>query len=394
MVESEVALLRQNGVEVRELVVDNDRGPDDSLLDLAKIGWNSAWSSESHKLVADACGEFQPDVAHVHNFWLRWSPSVHRACQSQGVPTVQTLHNFRLFCLNGLYKADGEVCLECSGKTPWRGVVNRCYRDSFIASMAVARMIVVNRMRGTWDKDVDTFIALSEHSRQMYIDGGLPEDRVVVKGNFVEDSGTVESGPSKSTEILFAGRLAPEKGAEVLLEAWAHGGFSSRARLTIIGDGPLGAQLKNRAKELGLDELRVQFLGQRPVGEVRARMSQARAVVIPSLFFECFPRTLVEAFSLGRPVIASNIGALSELVTEDVGMMFPAKNAPALAQAIGRLLDKPDHADRLGRQARELYASKYTPELAFHALRGIYQQTIEKKRGAMVRKPAFSAACL
>lgn len=392
VVESEVALLKRNGMEVRELIMDNDSPRKESVVDFVRVGWNSAWSSPSFKRVVEVCREFQPDVAHVHNFWLRWSPSVHSACQSQGVPTVQTLHNFRLFCLNGLYKSDGEVCTECSGKSPWRGVMKRCYRDSFLASAAVARMITVNRMRGTWEKDVDSFVALSEHSREMYVAGGLPAERIVVKGNFVEDAGAGECPPSQSDEIVFAGRLATEKGVEVLIDAWAKGGFSQRTRLTIIGDGPLRESLMHQARELGLDHARVRFLGQRPVSDVRARMSQARAVVIPSLFFECFPRTLVEAYSLGRPVIASNIGALSELVTDRVGMIFPPRNADALSQTIGKLFDEPAYADRLGSQARETYLQNYTPEHAFRALRGVYQGAIDRKRGASAPVPVLGEA--
>ena len=376
--DSEIELLRSRGVDVRALVVDNEISPEGDLLQTLQLGWNSSWSHASYRKVHDLCHEFRPDVAHVHNFWLRLSPSVHAACRDAGVPTIQTLHNFRLFCLNGLYKREGRICEDCLGKAPWRGVVRRCYRDSFVASSAMARMIVRNRLRGTWDKDVSAFIALSEHSRLKFIAGGIAPGRLYVKPNFVNDPGSPSAAPSTSNTVLFAGRLSEEKGVDVLISAWAHGQLSGRARLVIVGDGPEREALERQASALGLGPSAVSFLGRRAGSEVISLMRTARVVAMPSIFFECFPRTLVEAYASGRGVVVSQIGALSEIVSRQCGLTFPARDYIALAEALQTVIANDQLADNLGRNARADYLARYTAEENYRLLMGIYRRVIEQ----------------
>jgi glycosyltransferase involved in cell wall biosynthesis len=240
---AEIRMLCQYGVDVSEYEVDNERV---SPLD-------SAWSRDSYEKVGKLCRSFRPDIAHVHNFWLKLTPSVHAACRESGAATVQTLHNFRLLCTNGLFLRDAQVCEDCLGKMPWRGVARRCYRDSFAASAGVARMIVLNRRRGTWDRDVDAFIVLSHAARERFQTAGFPPECLFLKANFCDDPGEMESPPSASDMVLCAGRLSAEKGINILLEAWK----GQVGRLVIAGDGPERAALERQAR--GLEG--VTFLG-------------------------------------------------------------------------------------------------------------------------------------
>src|SRR5438445_5706732 len=185
--EAEANLLRSNGMNVFHLDSGNEVDSNVSVRGTLALALHSHWSRESYSRVKQICQEFRPDVAHVHNFWMRLTPAVHAACRDAGVPTVQTLHNFRLFCTNAQFQRGGFVCEDCLGNVPWRGVVRRCYRHSFLASAAVARMIVANRARHTWTEQVSAFIALSEHSRRRFIAGGIPEARIRIKPNFIED---------------------------------------------------------------------------------------------------------------------------------------------------------------------------------------------------------------
>src|SRR5690349_3833939 len=162
VVKSEARLLRQMGVEVLESTFTNDVDGEHSFRGTFELRLRSSWSGDSYRRIKRLCDDFHPDIAHIHNFWMEMSPSAHRACRDCGAATVQTLHNFRLLCSNALLKRKGSVCEDCLGKLPWRGVVRRCYRDSLLASLAVSRMIVANRVRRTWNRDVDAFIALSE----------------------------------------------------------------------------------------------------------------------------------------------------------------------------------------------------------------------------------------
>jgi glycosyltransferase involved in cell wall biosynthesis len=373
--EAEIDLLRSRGVEVRLIDADNDVDPRVRLSGTLGLALRSPWSLSSYERVRQACREFRPDVAHVHNFWMRLTPAVHAACRKEGVPTVQTLHNFRLFCTNALFQRDGHRCEDCLGHLPWRGVLRRCYRQSYLASLAVAGMIAVNRARRTWTEQVSTFIALSEHSRKLFVAGGIPEDRIHLKPNFLADLVPVGIAPSQSNEFLFVGRLAEEKGAASLLTAWEKSGLDSRARLVVAGDGPERSRLEKQAAALGITNS-VRFAGHLPPAEVLSLISNARAVLMPSLFHECFPRTLVEAMSGGRPVIASRIGALDELVTGELGIMFEPGDTDGIAQSIRRCFDDPALADRLGAAGRIRYLNRYTPDRNFAALMAIYESAM------------------
>src|ERR1051326_875570 len=243
-VAAEVEMLRARGVDVVLHETDNSAG-------LVQLARHSAWSEPSFQDVERLCREVRPDIAHVHNFWATLTPSVHAACHAAGVPTIQTLHNYRLFCVNAVLLRNGSVCTDCLGKTPWRGVVRRCYNQSFTASAAVANMVVHNRRRNTWDA-VDAFIAPSEHARSIFISGGIPNERLRVKPNFTPDPGAVERAPSESRIIIYAGRLSPEKGVQTLLAAWTRANLGNAAELWIVGDGPEAADLKRSQSAEGI----------------------------------------------------------------------------------------------------------------------------------------------
>ena len=359
---AEIHLLREHGVEVLAYEVDNDEfGPRTAL--------DSAWSQRSYDEVLRTAREFRPDVAHVHNFWLKLTPAVHAACRAAGAATVQTLHNFRLLCVNALFLRDGQVCEDCLGRSPWRGVVRRCYRDSFVASAAVGRMIQVNRRRGTWERDVDACIVLSQAARARFQAAGFDPGKLFLKPNFCEDPGEPPAAPSGSGTVLCAGRLSEEKGIEFLIDAWRIGGLGRYGNLVIAGDGPLRADLERRAAGIA----GVRFLGRVDSSAMSDLYRGARAVALPSICFEQFPRAVVEAFAHGRPVVASDIGGLGELVTHDrSGRKFAPKDASMLARELEALLRDHALADRLGRAARAEYLDRYTAAANFARLMEIY----------------------
>jgi glycosyltransferase involved in cell wall biosynthesis len=336
---------------------------------LVSIGWNAPWSRKSYERVLKVCRDVRPDIAHVHNFWMRLSPSVHAACHAAGVPTVQTLHNFRLMCANATFLREGAICEDCLGKTPWRGVVRKCYRDSAMASAAVAGMMVANRVRRTWVRDVDAFIALSEHSREKFVAAGLPEERIFVKPNFAEGPECVPASPSASGNVVFAGRLSPEKGARVLIEAWTSGSLGEVGRLYIAGDGPERGELER----LAAGTQSIAFLGALGAGEVHNLLVSARVVAVPSVCFENFPRVIAEAFSCGRPVAGSALGAVGEIVRDgECGLTFPHGDSATLSRVLRRILTDGDLADRMGQRARAEFERKYSADRNYEFLTSIY----------------------
>ncbi len=223
-------LLEAHGHQVLRYTRHNDQVTDQNPLALAGATvWNQAVYRELRTLIRRE----RPQVAHFHNTLPMISPAAYYAARAEGVPVVQTLHNYRLLCPNALFYRDGQVCEDCLGKAvPWPGVVHACYRESRASSGAVATMLTAHRAIGTWKKAVDMYVALTEFARQKFVQGGLPAEKIVVKPNFIEpDPG---SGEGRGHYALFVGRLSQEKGVDTLLAAWEQ--LGEKVPLKIVGD--------------------------------------------------------------------------------------------------------------------------------------------------------------
>ena len=167
------------------------------------------WARDSRREIASLLHSQKPDLVHVHNTFLMVSPSIYSACREADIPVVQTLHNYRLLCPAANFFRHGRVCEECLEHSLWRSVLHGCYRKSRTETSAVALMLVVHRWRHTWTRGVNCFIALSEFSRQKFIEGGIPTEKITVKPNFViADPGCRARGGEYA---LFIGRFSPEK---------------------------------------------------------------------------------------------------------------------------------------------------------------------------------------
>jgi glycosyltransferase involved in cell wall biosynthesis len=366
VVAAEADLLRQYGHEVIEHFVSNPSGGIGAAATLAMAPWNPA----SARSIRDAVRACAPDVAHVHNTWFSLSPSVLNALHRANVAVVMTLHNYRLVCVNANVFRDGRPCQDCVGHSPWAGVRHRCYHDSTASSAAAAVTISFNRARGTWVNSVDRFITPSRGLRDAVVAGGIPAERVIVRPHAVSDVGPRSQPPSSSSTVLYAGRLSDEKGVEVALDAWARA-RPRNLELVVVGDGPLRTELERRA----LDGVR--FTGWLPHEEVRGLMFASRALLFPSVCFEVFPLTLVEAMSAGLPVIASAHGGSAEIVGP-VGPEWLA--APGDVQSwVERfqLLADDDALDSAGAHGREIYAAQYAPDRGMASLGDVYRAAID-----------------
>jgi glycosyltransferase involved in cell wall biosynthesis len=212
--EAEDALLAEHGHEIRQVVFDNAIINSGNAL---KVGLQATWSHSAYVRIRDYIAQWRPDVLDVHNFFPLASPSVYYAAKRSGVPVVQTLHNYRILCPGANFFRAGAVCEDCIGQPfPWPGIVHSCYRGSAMQTGAVALMTTVHRALGTFLKQVDLFLVLSEFARQKFLASGFPPDKLVVKPNFVVDPGFVGQG---GTDYLYVGRLSPEKGIDTFLRA-------------------------------------------------------------------------------------------------------------------------------------------------------------------------------
>jgi glycosyltransferase involved in cell wall biosynthesis len=364
---AETALLRVRGHEVAEYVEDNREI--DRMRRLA-VALRTVWSMRSSERFRRLLRDVRPHVTHAHNTLPLVSPSAYYACKAAGVPVVQTLHNYRLFCPAATFFRGGHVCEDCLGKTvPWPSVVHGCYRASRPASAVVSSMLVVHRMLTTWTRMVDLYIAPSRFARHKFVEGGLPADKIVVKPHFVHpDPGP---GGGDGDYALFAGRLSAEKGVGTLLRAWER--LGEQVPLRIVGDGPLAGEVARLVARLS----RVEWLGHRPAHEVGELMGGARMLVLPSEWYEVLPRVVIEAFARGTPILAAKLGALAELVEDGrTGLHFRPGDPQDLAARADWLLTRSGELRRMRDEARAEYLEKYTAERNYELLMGIYAKAM------------------
>ena len=281
---------------------------------------------------------------------------------------MQTLHNYRLVCPNGLFFRQGQVCESCVGKPfPYPGIIHGCYRENRVASAGVAAMISTHRAFNTWKHKVDCYIALTEFARQKFIEGGLPANKVVVKSNFVAPEPKV--GEGTGGYALYVGRLSVEKGLDTLLDAWKQ--LKRKFPLKIVGDGPLSTLVTEAIQKQPC----IEWLGRRPMTEVHQLMGEAQFLIFPSKWYETFGRVAIEAFATGTPVIASNIGAVAELVESGhTGWHFRPGNVEDLVEKVNRALEHSAELNQMRRKARAKFEKCYTAAQNYQQLIDIYEQ--------------------
>jgi len=367
VVHAEQALLSSRGHEVRLWEADN-------RLITGTVGpaLHAVYSPAARRQTAQLLDEFKPDVVHVHNFFPLLSPAIYYACGAAHVPVVQTLHNYRLICPNALLFRDGHVCEDCVGRAlPWPGVWHACYRDSHAASLAVATMLTTHRLLRTWSKEVGRYIVLSEFAREKFVSrGGLPAAKIEVKPNFVHPAPS--AGDGSGGFALYVGRLSEEKGLKVLVPTWQQLGAS--LPLKIVGDGPLRPWLKNWADE----QPGVEYVGLLKRDSVIQLMRQARLLVFPSLWYEGFPMTIIEAFATALPVIASDLGSAATLIEHRrTGLHFRPGDSHHLAEQIHWALAHPAEWERMRQEARKEFETHYTADRNYELLSAIYSHVCQ-----------------
>ena len=331
----------------------------------------AVWNGDSRQEFAELLRAEKPDIVHVHNTWIMISPSIYSACREAGVPVVQTLHNYRLLCPVGTFFRDGKVCEECLDHTLWRSIRNGCYRDSRAETAAVGMMLAVHRTRHTWEREVESYVVLSEFARKKFLQGGLPPEKIFVKPNFVDPDPLPREGEGEYA--IFAGRLSPERRVSTLLDAWAV--LRSRIPLMIVGGGEQRDHLAQKASWNHLDM--VEFTGLLPHDRTIAAIKGARFLIFSSEWYETFGLTMIEAFACGVPVICSRMGAMQEIVEDGrTGLHFTPGDSRDLAEKVEWAWNHPEEMQQMGEAARREYESKYTAEKNYPRLMEIYQHAI------------------
>jgi glycosyltransferase involved in cell wall biosynthesis len=328
----------------------------------ARLGARAVWSPAALRHVRGLIERHRPQILHCHNLYPMLSPAVFRAARKRDTRVVVTLHNYRMFCLPATSVRDGKICELCLGHVPWRGVVYRCYRGSMAGSTAMAASLTLNRAIGSFD-DVTMFLSVSRFVRDKHVQAGLTSARMVIKPNFCWPQPR-RSGAGEY--FLYVGRLAPEKDVRTLFEAWK----SIRAPLILAGDGPDRKALEALAPE------GVEFRGTVSPEEVTRLLNGARALLFPTRCNEGGPRSVIEAYAAGVPVIATSLGALPEMVEDGVtGLLVPPGGTDSWVKAVATF-GNTTTAARLGEGAFNRWARLHSPERGLVELEGAYRAAL------------------
>jgi glycosyltransferase involved in cell wall biosynthesis len=362
VVEAEAELLEDHGHNVRILQFDNAsiHGGFGSLV----AGTSAVWSLTARSAINVRIRDDRPDIVHFHNLFPLVSPAAYSVARRRGAAVVQTLHNYRLLCSNAKLFRDGRPCMDCVGKRlQWPGIMHGCYHGR-AASTAVVMSNAIHWTLGTWQTQVDRYIALTEFAKSLFTTAGLPSNRVDVKPNFAPNQS--RSTTYDPQTFLYVGRLSPEKGVSTLLSAII---MRPELRLVICGDGPLASDVSRAAA------IWPNISWRRQVGSdiISSEMRNAAALVVPSHWFEGFPVVIAEAFSHGLPVIATELGGLGEIVDNDVcGYVIPSANPKLLADAMSTVSTNPAARERMSRGAYRKFAEQYSPERNYELLLRTY----------------------
>ncbi len=366
-VDAEVELLRRRGADVLTVTRSSDeiRGRG---LSGAVVG-GLAWIANPHSCrdIRTQARAFAPHVIHVHNTFPLVSNGIFRALRGIA-PRVLTLHNYRLVCPAAIPLRNGAPCTLCiEARSGWPGVWHRCYRGSAAATLPLALRATIDRALGTWTREVEAFIALSQFQKRLLVRAGLPAETMHVRANPFYGTSRPIPWNERENHVLYAGRLSAEKGVLDLIEGWQRGGTKA-PRLRVVGDGPARGELERRASGQPIT-----FVGPLSREATLGEIARARLLVVPSRWFEGFPLVIAEALAHGTPLAVADVGPLGDIVRDaGAGGCFSTGNPASLWDKVSTMWLDDDALQRSSLNALAAYQRDYTAGAAYIRLLDIY----------------------
>lgn len=373
----EKRLLESHGHTVVQFLADSAALDHMTLPEKASAFLQIPYNFQIAQRIQNCVSEHKPDIAHVHNVFPMLSPSIYVTLKRKFVPVVQTIHNYRFLCPNGLLYVDGRVCEACQEKGYWEAVRKRCMHGSMATSALYATAVAWGWRGGVFSSCIDRYIALNSFAAEKLVVAGVPKEKIRICGNFVSDF--AEAPATKQGYALYLGRLSAEKGLITLLTAARS---VPELPLTIAGAGPLEADLRRAIGEPGLDH--IDLVGH-VAGETKRRLiAEALCTVVPSEWYENFPLSVAESMALGTPVIVSRIGGLPDLVEHGhTGLLFPPGDTVALAECLRRMSLRASDTCEMALNALATARERFSPERHLEQLLEIYNEAIGSSRGAI-----------
>jgi len=347
---------------VQEIEYGRSYGASQLLLNAAK----SIYSWEAASKIKALMTRVRPDVAHAHNVYHHLSPSILRSIRQQGVPLILTLHDVKLLCPARTMYSGGEICEACKGGNLHKVILKKCMKGSLPLSALIYTESVAHRLFSLYETNVDKFVSPSRFVIKKFVEWGWPTNRFVHIPNFV-DSTQYCPEYSAGRAFLYFGRLSAEKGLATLISATRLAGV----QLWVVGTGPEESSMQALARDVGAD---VTFFGFKVGDELWNIVKQARAVVLPSEWYENAPISILEAYALGKPVIGARVGGIPEMVREgETGCLYESGDVQGLADVLVRVAALADRTvEDWGREARKWVTDEYSPTQHYERLRDLY----------------------
>jgi glycosyltransferase involved in cell wall biosynthesis len=373
--EQEKSLLSQSGHSIATYTRSNDELNESYFVDQWSAFSQLVNPARSKRELLALVRSFRPDVVHAHNLFPLIGTAFFDVAQESGTPLVLTMHNYRLSCIAATHYRGGQVCQKCKLPGAWAGIRHACYRKSRVASAAVA--LATQR----WGQAIRSakgpmaVIALSDFAAEQLLDAGIPASRIFVKPNFVDVARPESIGMSTTLKdslpyVVFSGRLSEEKGIVDLIHAWRN---MRSIKLKVLGDGPLRSALERLVVEEALD---VEILGTRQRREALNIVAGALCQVVPSRWFEGMPLVVLEAWSLGVPVIGSRLGGLAEMLGRDErGLTFDPGDSAQIAKLVHRISADPALRRRLKAAGAEATLA-HSREKSLQILTSVYRSVL------------------
>lgn len=332
----------------------------------------SIWYNKSQTNLRMLLKEYKVDIAHLQNIRGHITTSILPVLKEYEIPVVWTLHDFFLLCPNSSFYSKNIICEKCRGGKYYNVLLNKCRKDSYLASLLVMFEEYFIHNSGVLNL-VDKFICPSEFMHKKFIEQGFPENKMVRIPNFAEK---FEFSDFKyPSNFLYVGRLSFEKGVKTLLLAFSL--LKCKANLDIVGDGPLRNECEEICKNLNLSNVR--FYGMLKREQVFERIKNCFAVIVPSECYENFPFSAIEAFAFGKPIIGSDLGSLPELIKQgERGLLFKHNNFEDLALKIDYLYRNPGLAKKMGEKAFEYVKNELNSEIHYQKIIDLYNSLMNK----------------
>ena len=366
---NETELLEKNGIEVIKYTACNDEFDNANLFRKILMTFGMLWSFKHYKNVKKIIKKEKPNVVHVHTFFPLLSPSILYAAKSNNCKVVATLHDTRFVCPCATSLCGNEICNKCSDGKYFRMCKHKCFKNSMIKSFITACVFKYHRFRKTFYEQIDKYICLNENQIKLLKETGFNEKKILKKYNFVEDISILDKKYDKLPDryVVFYGRLGEEKGIKVLQRIWNQ---IDDIPLVVMGSGPL----ENEFKEWSEHKRNVYFLGYTQHDKCLEIVKSAEFVIFPSIWYEGCSMVEIETESLGKGLIATDLGFSEEAIINDYnGYKIKLNDIEGFKSKIVELWNKKDKCIEIGKNARIDYEKKYLPNENFKQLIKIYK---------------------